>query len=146
VNARELALELIELDSRTRERLLGDLPDDRREQMRELIREAQFLAREPTALFETHLRAEEKAEPFDHALANLNDGQLRVLLNSETPSVQQRIIGALRSGEIDTFPSSIRRVTLDWLVSRQHLSGIAAPDRRNGKPSSQRWAFWRKQA
>jgi hypothetical protein len=152
VNARELAMELMQLVSRDRERLLAELPADRRAAMRDLIREAALVADGSVAPFETHLQVAESvtstaiAKSPEVELARLNDGQLRILLSTEQPAVQQRVIKALRSGVIDAWPPAVRRVVLAWLQSHQGTSSIAAPEKPHSKARWLRWATWRKSA
>lgn len=158
MNARKLALQLMELEPREQERLLAELPDERREHMQALILEAQAAARAPVAAFEQELRAVEIEDSAGRSaaiegasrsradLVRLNDGQLRILLGTEQPSVQQRVINVLRNGDIDAWPPSVRRVVLTWLRANQQTSSVAPADRPRSVPRWMRWAIGRRSA
>jgi hypothetical protein len=173
VNARELAVELLGLDRRERERLLAELPDSRRAEMIALMREAEHAvglpaeraaehraehaaelvprrmaedaARTPATLFETHFQDAARAQRRDSSFDHLNDGQLRLLLSAEQSSVQQRVIAALRSGAIDSWPPSVRRVVLGSLHSHQQSSRVPLAESTRTKPRWQ-WPWRRKRA
>jgi hypothetical protein len=146
VSARKLALELMQLEVRERELLLAELPQQRRDELKELMREAASIANGGVRPFENHLQAAEKSVGPSVELAGLNDGQLRILLSTEQPVVRERVIGAIRSGEIESWPPSVRRVVLAWLCAHRHTSSIAAPERRRSRPFWAGWAIWRKSA
>jgi hypothetical protein len=131
VNPRKLALDLLQLDRRDRERLLAELPTPRRAEMIALMRQAESLADRSDARFEAHLDEAIRAEPHCADFSPSNEGQLRVLLSTEQLFVQQRVIEALRSGELASWPGSVRRVVLEWLRSRQHVSSVAMEDTRS---------------
>lgn len=147
MSARKLALDLMQLKSRERERLLADLPPHRREELKELMREATALAKGEQLPFEDHLHAAEKSERRPGArLAALNEGQLRILLGAEPPAVQQRVVEAIRSGEVESWPPSVRRVVLAWLRAHLHASSVAAPEQPVSRSFWTSWAIWRKSA
>lgn len=146
MNARRLALELMKLKPRDRERMLAELPPQRRDELKGLMREAASVANGGLPEFESHLQAAEKCERPGAEFAGLNDGQLRILLSTEQPAVQHRVIGAIRSGEIESWPPSVRRVVLVWLRAHRHTSSIAAPERRHSRAFWSSWAIWRKSA
>ena len=141
MNPRELAVELMGLESRERERLLAELPAPRRAEMVALMREAGRASRDPAPGFEAHLQDAERAQRRDVSFDHLNDGQLRLLLSAEQPSVQQRIIAAVRSGDMDSWPPSVRRVVLAWLRSRQHSSSVPLSAEVRTKPERP-WSRW----
>lgn len=128
MNARELALDLMQLDPPSRNELLAELPAHKRAEMMALIHEAETVLQPPTPIFETQLQEAEKARKCSLGFEQLNEGQLRLLLSAEPPSVQQRVVRALRTGEFDRWPASVREVVIATLRLHQQSSQISVQE------------------
>ena len=140
-SARDLALELAQLAPADREELLADLTADRRAKLVELIREAESLLRPSAPSFEAHFTQVEMSDATPLQLGRLSESQLRALLSSESHIVQARLVAAIRAGELNRFPSAVRRAVVAHLTRRCAANDVPLPQ-PTGRTASTGLSFW----
>lgn len=136
--ARRLAADLSLLSAAERDQLLDELPPERRAELRELLQQIAGLEDAPAVEFESHMAKAEAATQAPSFPA-LNDGQLRLLLASENPSVQTRISALVRNGRLSELAPAVKGVVDEYLARR--LSGNRMEGPSEPEP---RQSWWRR--
>jgi len=137
-SGRGLAFELSQLPVAQREQLLAELPPEARARMESLLGEISSLLGRPARDFESHL---ETATAQPSSLSTLNDGQIRLLLSAEAPSVQRRVSGLVRSNQLNELAPAVASVLSAYLarkVQANEIRGDVAPLSTRG------WWKWKR--
>jgi len=142
MNVRELAVELSQLKPKDRARLLAELPPERRADIEQMLTDIESLLKPAAAprSFEAHLDGESKRpaerQPDEESFASFNEGQIRLLLGTEHPAVQQRVIRLVRSRQLGSLATAVRSVVQEHLSQRLSATHLHAG---SGRVKAARW-------
>jgi hypothetical protein len=143
MKARELAVELTQLQAAEREQVLAELPAERRAELEVLMREVEELLQPPRRSFEAHL-AKVRTQSHAHALSGLDEGRVRALLEGEHPAVQRRLASALRHRQLEDLAPAVCAIVTDYLRRQAQAHESRRPGLR--ARAGFRWMPWKRRA
>lgn len=139
MNARELAAELATLEKSQREQLLSELPEIKRAELMDLIRELEPMLSKPSTFELVMAEMKKNSAPKSDFLRD--ESRLSQLLGAETIAVKKHLMEVFVGGQVASITPHVRSIVVGYLEDRQEKIPITSQPSVRKKNA---WArFWK---